>query len=170
VYQAGDSQAVLGFLIIDTVPAGYDRTGLGDFFGPAAQNLAQDLYAKVVRKGDQIDGKKYPPAHGVNIGQGVGGRDRAEVVGIINNRREEIGRGDNRLFFIQAKYGRIICAIQTDQEVRIIGRFKCLANWFQRLFQLRRSQLRRSTSAGSVCGKTNLFAAQNFLHKSGRLR
>jgi hypothetical protein len=95
-----------------------DRSGLAHFFGPAAQNLAQDLHPVTVGISDQIDREQDIPTHGVDIAQGIGRRDRAELIGIVNDRREEIDRRYDRPFAVDTIDSGIVRLAQADQELR----------------------------------------------------
>ena len=56
-------------------------------------------------------------AHGIDIGERVGGGDAAEVVGIIDDRHEEIGGGDDGLFVVDAVDGGIVGRFGAHQQV-----------------------------------------------------
>ena len=67
-----------------------------DRLGAATQYLGQDRIVQVFGPSDQIDGHHRLAAHGVHIAERVGCRDGAKIVGVVNNGREEIGRGNER--------------------------------------------------------------------------
>ena len=58
-----------------------------------------------------------PPAHGIDIGQCIGGGDAAEIARIVDNRHEEIGGGDHRLIVGNAVHGGIVAGLGADQQI-----------------------------------------------------
>src|SRR6185369_1433733 len=52
-----------------------------------------------------------------DVGDGVGGGDTAEVGGIVDDRREEIGGGDQRLRVVQLVDRRVIRGFGADQQL-----------------------------------------------------
>ena len=54
-------------------------------------------------------------AHGVNIANRIGRGDTAKVIGIIDNRREEIIGNDNRLGVVDFKHRRIVVGLDAHQ-------------------------------------------------------
>ena len=65
--------------------------------GAAAQDLAQHLAPELLeRERDQVEGGQRPRAHRVDVRERVGGGDPAEVVWVVDDRREEVDRLDDR--------------------------------------------------------------------------
>jgi hypothetical protein len=48
------------------------------------------------------------PAHGIDVAQRVRGRDLSEVVGVVDDRREEVGGEDERASLVDAIEGGVI--------------------------------------------------------------
>ena len=117
VDEAGDGEAIFRFAVGDTVAAGNDGTSFGDFFGTTAQDFAQNVAVEVVGEGDEVDGEEGTAAHCIHIGEGVGGGNRAEVVGVVYDGREEVGGGDEGLLVIEAVDGGVIGRSQSYQQV-----------------------------------------------------
>ena len=60
--------------------------------GAPAQHLGGQLEGQpVARPGQQVDRDQRLAAHRVDVGERVGGRDPAPVVGVVDDRREEVG-------------------------------------------------------------------------------
>ena len=58
-------------------------------------------------------------AHGVNIAQRVRRRDLPEDIGIVDNRREEIDRVDDRKVGAQSIHPGVVAGFGADQHVGI---------------------------------------------------
>jgi hypothetical protein len=65
------------------------------------------------------EGKRHdgPPSHGIDIGDGIGGRNRAEVKGVIDDGHEEVRGGDQGLCIIELVDRCIVCGADTDQQL-----------------------------------------------------
>ena len=90
-------------------------------------------------------------SHRVDVAERVGGGDRAKVVRPVDDRREEIGRQDQRQIVAQPVHSRVVGRGMADQHVRILDRrqasqdrkqvVRCLfgraaarlANWVRRI-------------------------------------
>ena len=62
------------------------------------------------------------PAHGVDIGEGVGGGDPTPVVGVVDDRCEVIDRLHQRFPGGQLPHSGIVGGLQADEEMRRRGR------------------------------------------------
>ena len=67
------------------------------------------------------DGHQRRTAHGVDIADGVGRGDTSEVIGIVDNRHEEIGGADDTAFVIETEYRSIVTAAVAHPELRERG-------------------------------------------------
>jgi hypothetical protein len=94
--------------------------GLGRLLGASPKDLAQDLDRTFLRESDDVEGENRPGPHGVDVREGVGGRDPAEVIGAIDDRREEIDRLDERDFIRQAIDARVVGRGRADEDVWIV--------------------------------------------------
>ena len=94
--EPGDGQAVLRLGVVDAVPAREVGAGLQADVCPAAQHLGSELEGDLVaRPGQQVDREERLAAHGVDVREGVGRRDPAPVVGVVDDRGEEVGGRDH---------------------------------------------------------------------------
>ena len=57
----------------------------------------------------------------VDVGQRIGGGNPAEIVWIIDDGHEEVGRRDHALFVVDLVNGRVIARLKSDQQRRIRG-------------------------------------------------
>ena len=120
--QSEGDQAVDRLDRIDAVAAGNrDPGGAADRFA-AGEDARDDLCRQHVdRHADQRQRHDRPAAHGIDVGNGVGGRDAPEVVGVVDDGHEEIGGGDQRLFVIELVDGGIVRGFDADQQ---LGRYR----------------------------------------------
>ena len=58
-------------------------------------------------------------AHGVDVAQRVGRRDLAEHVRVVDDRREEIDRVDDRQVAPQAEHSRIVGRFRADNHIGV---------------------------------------------------
>ncbi len=88
-------------------------------------------------------------AHSIYIAHRIGRRNGPVIVGIINDRREEVGGQDYGRLSVNFINGRVIRAVQANQEPFIIDAGKY---FFQRTYNLRqglRVPFGRSAGGGS---------------------
>ena len=60
-------------------------------------------------------------AHGVDVAEGVGGRDLAEDIGIVDRRGDEIGGDHDGQVFAEAVDAGVIAGVVSHQQVGVIG-------------------------------------------------
>src|SRR5437016_4685756 len=80
----------LDFRITDAVTSNNGAAGGHHLRESSRQDLFQNGEIAFLRKTDDGQGADRTPAHGINIAQGVGGRDLAKRKWIIHHRSEEI--------------------------------------------------------------------------------
>ena len=118
--QAGDGHAVLGFGVVDAVAARDVAARSPRHVQTAAQHLLRELQRQdVPRPAEQVDRHERLPAHRVDIGQGVGRRDPAPVVGVVHHGREEVGRGHDRPAAVDADHGGVVPVVQPDDQLAV---------------------------------------------------
>jgi hypothetical protein len=111
----------------------------------ALQDAAQDVGTEPLqRERDEVQRGQRPSAHRVHVRQRVGRGDPAEVVRVIDDRREEVDGLDERQIRAHGEHGRVVGAGRADQQPRI-GRRLQLAHDRQ---QVGGGQL--ATAAGTV--------------------
>ena len=93
---AGDRHPVLGFRIVDGMAADHRAAGLLGHRQPTTQHLGEQLHRQhAARPADQVDRDHRTAAHRVDVGERVGGGDAAPVVGVVDDRGEEVGGGQH---------------------------------------------------------------------------
>ena len=138
MYETGDRQPKLGFLVLGGVATAQHRTGSGDALDRAGDHSMQDLRLELVGgKPDQTETRHWASAHRVDVTQGVGSRDLPEDEGIVDRRRDEVGGHHHRDFFVEPVDRRVVAGFEADQQVRVLARGKGL----QQLVEPDRAQL-----------------------------
>ena len=88
---ADHCHAVLGLRVVDGVPAGDQATGRAGDGRATVEHLCQQLERQVLpRPRHQVQREQGSAAHGIHVGQRVRRRDAAPVVGIVDDRGEEV--------------------------------------------------------------------------------
>ncbi len=144
-------QAIDRFGRVDRMAAGDRDAGAGADFGPALQDAAHHLRRDLAERHAE-DGQRHdrPAAHGVDVGDGVGGGDAAEVPGVVHDRHEEVRRGDHAGVAVQPVDRRVVAGLRADQQVGE-GRRDRLAG--QQLLQHRRRELAPASAAMRQAGQ-----------------
>ena len=117
--QSGDAQAVLGLLVLNAVAAGDNRTGLQHLGGAAGQNIAHRLHRKAGGEGQQIHGQGGRAAHGVYVGESIGGGDLTKGIGVVHHRGEEVHRLDHGYVVTDLVDGGVVAGVITHQQVGV---------------------------------------------------
>src|SRR5205085_3202378 len=92
----------------DRVPAGDNAAGLDDDGSGRRQDLLDDVEGHPVGEGGHVEGQEHPPAHGEDVAAGIGGGDRSEVGGVVDERRKEVGGRDEGGLVVQAEDGGVV--------------------------------------------------------------
>ncbi len=117
-----DREAVLGLGIVDRVPADDRGAGLGHRVGAAAQDLAQDVRPeRLERIGDEVQRRHRRAAHGVDVRERVGGGDPPERVRVVDDRREEVHRLDDRQLVGQLHDAGVVGGVGGHEHARVGG-------------------------------------------------
>src|SRR5256886_2290368 len=84
----------------------------------ACENTADHRHRQLLeRHADDGEREDRPRAHRVDVGEGMGGRDTPEVVRVVDDRREEIGGGDERLAVVQAVDRGVVGGFRADEQL-----------------------------------------------------
>src|SRR5437868_15475041 len=98
MHQPHHHQTVDWFRYVDGMSAGDRYTCFATHGCAPGENLADRFERDLVeRHADEGQGHDGLAAHGVDVGDGIGGSDTTKVVGIIDDGREEVGSGDQCL-------------------------------------------------------------------------
>ena len=116
-------ESVLRLGIVDAVAAQDRHAGFGDFGRPALDDLFEHLQRqRVTRKIHHVQGEDRPGAHGVHVAQGVGRRDPAPGIGIVDDGRDVVDRGDQSHLRADLVYRGVISQRRADQHLRVHDR------------------------------------------------
>ena len=82
--------------------------------------LQQAFAEQVARESDQAERKQRTRAHRVDVGERVGGGDASEVVGIVDDGREEVDGRDQRAIVRDAVHGRVVTRRRVDEDGGVV--------------------------------------------------
>ena len=102
LHHADDGQAVLGLGVVHGVTADDHAAGFRGLVVASPQHVAQHVPGQVGREPHHVHRQQRLATHGVDIAEGVGRRDQAELVGVVGDGRKEIHRQDQRGLVIDA--------------------------------------------------------------------
>ena len=119
---ADDGEAVFRLVVSDRVTAGEDRARLRHGLACSLQDLAEQLGRELLREGRDRQREQRRPAHREDVVEGVRGRDRAERVRVVDDRREEVDREDERAVVVEPVDGGVVGGVEPDQEVSGVRR------------------------------------------------
>jgi GNAT superfamily N-acetyltransferase len=121
-HHAGDGQAEDRLGGVDGVAAGQRDAGFGAHGAAAANHFAGHFRRQHVdRPAEDGDGHQRVAAHGVDVADGVGGGDAAEVEGIVDDGHEEVGGRDHAAFVVQGVHGGVVARGVADPQLRVQG-------------------------------------------------
>ena len=90
----GHGHAVLELVVLHRMPAGQHGPGFFQGIHAAAQDIGQDVFGIVLGEAGGEEGHVHGapglPAQGVDIRQGIAGRDAAEPEGIVDDGRQDV--------------------------------------------------------------------------------
>ena len=119
---ADDGETVLRLVVADRVAACEDRARAADDLVGAREDLAQHLRRQLLRKCGDREREQRRPAHREDVVECVRRRDRAEVAGVVHDRREEVDREDERALVVEAIDGGVVRRIEPHEQVGCVDR------------------------------------------------
>ena len=117
--KARHRHAVFRLWVKDTVTARNECACLIDLVVATAKHVVDGLLRHIGRDCHNVQRQFRLAAHGVHIGEGVGGGNGAKRVGIVGDRREEVHRLHQRQIIADAIDAGIIALIKTHQQIGI---------------------------------------------------
>ena len=139
-----DGQAVLRLGVADRVAAGERPACLADLGRRAPEHLRQHVAWQLLGERRDRQGEEDAATHREHVAHRVRGRDLAEGPRVVDERREEVDRADDREVVADAIGGRIVGWLEPgDQLVRSGLR----AQTGERLGQQVGTELRRAPAA-----------------------
>src|SRR3979490_645814 len=148
-------QAVDRLEHVDRMPPRGGDARLGAHRLAAFENAADHRHRQLVeRHADDGEREDRPRAHGVDVGERIGGRDAPEVVRVIDDRREEISGGDERLAVVQAVDRCIVRGLGADEQLLRQSADRCRSENFS---QHRGRDLAAAAAAVAELGQADLL-------------
>ena len=109
-----DAQAVLWLVILNSVAARDDASGLDGFGMPTLQNGADILFRQTIRHTQKVHRHSWLAAHGVHVAQRVRRGNLTKEIRIVHNGGEEVDRLDDGDLVGDAVYGGVVAAVVAD--------------------------------------------------------
>ena len=144
---AGDRHPVLRLLVLHRVAADHRGPGLGCLVGASLQHPGEQVEVQVLGPAEQVEGQDRPAAHRVAVAEGVGRRDGAPEIGVVDDRGEEVDGQQQRQVVADPVDGGVVGRVESQQEVRVLAAV-VLAEAAQDLRQVTGTEL--AGSAGAV--------------------
>ena len=150
VHEAGDRVAELDLGVAHRVSAEEHAAGLPELGRPAPHDGSRPLQGEVAL-GEGRDGERGQGSapHRVDVGEGVGGGDRPEGLGIVHHRGEEIHRLHEGGPRVETEHPGVVPGRVVHQDPRVVVRRQSA----QDLGELGGPELARSTRAGHALGQ-----------------
>ena len=133
--------------------AGDDNARISRRVHAAKQDASENLLRQVLREADDVQREERDAAHGVDVAERVHHGDGAEIVGVVDDRREEVDRLNHGQVVRQAIDGSVVARVEPDEQIIVLH----VGEVAQDLAEVLGAELPRSTRAGRQTGKTELF-------------
>ena len=154
---SSDRQAVLRLAIDHGVTARDDTARLGDLLDRALEDALELRKWRVLGPGRDVESEEHLPAHRVDVRHRVGRTDRAGCIGVVDDRREEVERFDDRDVARDQVDRGVVGRVETDEQLR--GSL-LRAHRTQHLRQRAGAQLGPSASAGGERRQADFIARE----------
>ena len=115
---ADDREAVFRLRVADRVAAGERAAGLADLGRGAREDLGQDVARQVLGECRDRQREQDPAAHREDVRQRVRRRDLAERPRVVDERREEVERADDREVVADPVDGGVVGRVQAGDQRR----------------------------------------------------
>ncbi|MNF89033.1 hypothetical protein D3C84_715380 [compost metagenome] len=155
-HQAGDGQAKDRFRRVDGVPACQRDARLVTHRTTAAYHFPGNFRRQHVHRPAQNRYRHQGiAAHRIDVADGIGGGNSAEIERIVDDRHEKVGGRDHAAFLVNGIHRRIIARGIADPKLRVeVLRPAAGQDHFQHL----RGNLATATGAVAVLGQANRLA------------
>ena len=111
-----------GSVVADRVAAGEDRARLAHPLVRAGEHLAEHLDRELLRERGDREREQRSAAHREDVVQRVRRGDRAERARIVDERREEVDREDDRALVVEPVDRGVVGGIEADEQILGVGR------------------------------------------------
>ena len=119
VHVPRDREAELDLPVANRMAPEEHDPGAAERLGPAPDHLAQDREVGPLGEPHDRERGDRLPAHGVDVAQGVRGRDPPILVGIVHHGRDEVDRLHEREVGRDAIHARVVPGLRADEDVPI---------------------------------------------------
>ena len=172
---ADDRQAVLRLCIADRVAARERPARLANLGGGTLEDGRERVPWQLLGERRDRQGEQDPTPHREHVVESVGCGDLAEGPGVVDERRKEVERADDREVVGDAIGGRVVGRRQAGDQIIRRGRdARPDAEPGQRVGQQVRAQLGRAATAVSQLGQADrrqgLKCAHDADHRRGALK
>ena len=118
---ADDREPVLRLVVADRVPARENRARSAHALVRAGEHVSEHLGRQLFgKRGDREREQRRAP-HREDVVQRVGRGDRAEGARIVDERREEVDREDDRALVVQPVHRGVVGGIEPDEQILRLG-------------------------------------------------
>ena len=128
-----------------------------------AKTARDELRLELLREGRDREREQRRAAHGEDVVERVRRRDPSEERRVVDERREEVDREDERALVVEPVDGRVVRRIEADEEVLRLRGDEAL----QQLLEPRRGVLRRAAAADGEAREARSFHAV-YCRRNGR--
>jgi len=97
---------------------------------------------------------KWARAHGVDVGERIRGGNAAKVIRIIDDGREKVRRGHQRLLGVQPVHGRVVAGFGAHEQ---LGRHQALRRTCQNLAEQARRDLAAAATSMRKLRQSNVL-------------
>ena len=148
VHEPGHGEPVERLGGRDRVPAEDGRSGRERHVGPAAQDLAHVAVGQIAREAADREREERLTAHREDVRDRIRGRDAPVVVGVVDDRREDVDRLHDRLIVVQLHDRGVVQRVVADQEAVVAhGRAR---HALEQLGEALRGHLARAPAPGGT--------------------
>ena len=155
---ARDRESIFRLAIDDRVSACDDAARFGHLVDRPLEDSLQLRERCVLRPGGDVQTEEHLATHRVHIRHRVRCADRARGIGVVDDRRKEVKRLDDRDIRRDEIDGGVVGDIEADEELRGTS---LRAHRTQDLRQRAGAQLRPSAGAGGQRRQSNLIAGEH---------
>jgi hypothetical protein len=108
-------ESVLRLGVADRVAAREQAARRPHLLVRRGEDLGEHLHRQLFREGSDREREQRRAAHRENVVEGVRGRDRAVVGGVVHDRREEVEREDQRPLVVEPVDGGVVGRSEPDE-------------------------------------------------------
>ena len=121
--RADDREPELRLGVVDRVTAADERhpASRSTSSPPSSTARAARTGSALARPGDEVEREQRRATHRVDVGERVRGRDASPVVGVVDDRREEVGGDDDGEVVAQPVDRGVVGGVEADEQVGIVG-------------------------------------------------